>query len=341
MRNWVQKQGSETGVRNWGQKQGSETDTKTLQCQFNKKTEICHGHFSETSELPFQNVTFRLLTVLVEGNNSCQYDPHCNESTLHYARDALRLMDIYSGGSVHSVIRSYLNTPLTYLPAHMLREITRSWETRLSPGAVHRIRAEAPPTPVQGDPDQSSDEVPSGPDAPTAAELAALTASLIRDIIPPPPSDLGPLGVAVPPPPGVEPIPAPPGWTTLRTPRSPSSSDVLFARTTLQRLNTSSHGNAQDIAYRLAAVLAHGPKKASWHTNADDAGNLQRGRDALIAAGSSHLGSIYPVLRRWYSLPDVLPTASFSSSPLVMDPPPSHRGAPPVPTRKPLTPCHW
>ena len=54
----------------------------------------------------------------------------------------------------------------------------------------------------------------------------------------------------------------------------------------------------------------------------DDAANLQRGRDALIAAGSNHLGSIYPVLRRWSSLPDVLPTASFSSSPLVMDPPP-------------------
>ena len=69
----------------------------------------------------------------------------------------------------------------------MLSDITRSWVTRLSPGTVHRIRAETLPTPVQGDPDQSFDEVPSDPDAPTADELADLAASLIRDAIPPRP----------------------------------------------------------------------------------------------------------------------------------------------------------
>ena len=125
----------------------------------------------------------------------------------------------------------------------------------------------------------------------------------------------------MPPPPGVEPLPTPPGWTTLTTSRSPSSTDVLSVRTALQRLRISSQGNVQDIAYRLAAVLAHGPKGLE-HSMCDDAANLQRGRDALLAAGSNHLGSIYPVLRRWLSLPDVLPTASFSSSPLVMDPSP-------------------
>jgi hypothetical protein len=90
------------------------------------------------------DVTFRLLIVLVEGSNSCQYDPRRNDARLHYARDALWLLGIYSGGSVHSAIRSYVNTPLTYLPTHTLREITQSWETRLSPTTMQHIRAEAP-----------------------------------------------------------------------------------------------------------------------------------------------------------------------------------------------------
>ena len=120
-------------------------------------------------------VTFRLLPVLVVGIN-CRYDPRQNESRLHYARDALRQLHSHSGGSVHSVIRSLLNTPLTYLPAHTQYEITRSWETRLSPSALQSTRAESPPTPAQGHPDHHSDDAPSDPDEPTAAELAALAA---------------------------------------------------------------------------------------------------------------------------------------------------------------------
>ena len=150
-------------------------------------------------------VTFRLLTVLVEGIN-CPDDPGRNEFRLHYARDAIRQLGIYSAGSVHSVIRSYVNTPLTYLPTHTLHEITRSWETRLSPSALQRIRAEAPPTPTQGHPDQCSDEAPSDPDEPTASELADLAASMIRDMVPPPKSGMRYPNAAVPSPPGIEPI---------------------------------------------------------------------------------------------------------------------------------------
>ena len=91
-------------------------------------------------------------------------------------------------------------------------------------------------------------------------------------------------------------------------------------------------------------VLAHGPKTASWHTECDDAGNLQRGRDALMAAGSNHLGSIYPVLCRWSSLPDSqmcsLPHRS-ARPPSLWTPPPNRTGPPPAPTVEPLTPCRW
>ena len=125
------------------------------------------------------------------------------------------------------------------------------------------------------------------------------------------------LGVAVPPPPGVEPLPKPPGWTTLVTMLSPRPSDAAFVRTSLQRLRISCHGNVQDIACRLAAAPARGPK--GRENPRDNAANLQRGRDALIAARANHLGSI---LRRWSAMPEVLTTASFSASPLIMDPPP-------------------
>ena len=124
----------------------------------------------------------------------------------------------------------------------------------------------------------------------------------------------------------LEPLPKPPGWTTLVTTLSPSPSDATFVRTSLQRLRILCHGNVQDIdiAYRdrLAAVLAHGPK--GRENPRDNAANLQQGRDALTAAGVNNLGSIHPVLRRWSAMPEVLPTASFSVSPLIdiMDPPP-------------------
>jgi len=206
-----------------------------------------------------------------------------NERQLHYARDVLRQLNIYSGGPVHSVIKSFVRTPLARISTRMQREIIESWEARLTAGDLQHIRADAPPTPEQGHPDRHPASEPEDSDEPTASELADLAASLIRDIVPPPP--------------GVEPLPTPPGWTTLTTSRSPSSSDVLSFRTALQRLRISSQGNVQDIAYRLAAVLAHGPKGLE-HSMCDDAANLQRGRDALIAAGSNHRGSIYPVLRR-------------------------------------------
>ena len=99
------------------------------------------------------HATFRLLTALVEGINY-QYDPRLNENKLYYARDTLRQLSICSGGSVHSVIRSFVNTPLTYLPAHMQYEITHSWEARLSSRDLQRIRSEAPPTPEQSHPDR-------------------------------------------------------------------------------------------------------------------------------------------------------------------------------------------
>ena len=187
-------------------------------------------------------------------------------------------MSIYSGGLVHSssVIRSFVNTPLTYLSVHTQYEITLSWEARLSSRDLQRIRSEAPPTPEQGHPDRHSTAEPVDPDEPTAAELADLAASMIRDIVSPPLSSSSHLGVAMPPPPGVEPLPKPPGWTTLTTARSPSSSDAIFVRTSLQRLRISSQGNVQDIAYRLAAVLSqcHGPK--GRENPRDDAVNLQR-----------------------------------------------------------------
>ena len=78
---------------------------------------------------------------------------------------------------------------------------------------------------------------------------------------------------------------------------SPSPGDATFVQTSLQRLHNVIlyDGNVQDIAYRLAAVLACGPK--GCENPQDNATNLQRGRDALTAAGANHLRSIYPVLR--------------------------------------------
>ena len=237
-------------------------------------------------------------------------------------------------------MRSFVNTPLTYLSAHMQYEITYSWEARLSARDLQRIRSEALPTPEQSRPDRHPAAEPVDPDEPTAAELADLAASMIRDIVLPPPTSSSRLSVAMPPPPGVEPLPTPPGWTTLTTSRSPSSSDVLFVRTALQRLHISSHGNVQDIAYRLAAVLSHGPKGLE-HSICDDAANLQRGRDALMAAGSNHLvpstlSSAVGLHCQMCSLPhhSARPLSSWIR-------PPSRKGAPPVPTTGPLIPCPW
>ena len=98
--------------------------------------------------------------------------------------------------------RSVLNNPLPHLSAHPQHEITHAWEARLSADDLQRTRIESPPTSVQQHPVRCSTEAlldPDEPNEPSAGELADLSASVIRGMVPPPPSSMRYLGVPMPP----------------------------------------------------------------------------------------------------------------------------------------------